>query len=53
MSTSCIEAMIAQYKARPEGKKTVMGKETKGRNLMYLAARAIIMLVCELMLGLS
>jgi hypothetical protein len=46
-------AIMHQYMARPEGKKTVIGKDKKGMNLKYLAALANITLDCELMLGLN
>lgn len=36
------EAMMHQYKARPDGKKTVIGRDKKGINLMYLDNLAII-----------
>ena len=36
------EAMMHQYKASPEGKNTVIGRDKKGINLMYFDNLAII-----------
>ena len=47
------EAYTDQYKAKPDGKNIVIGKDTKGKNLKYFAILAIIIFVYELRLGLN